>query len=102
MANGNSGKDRAVLLRVSGLEVAQEVTFEISRQGRNGSAEHTVIASGGGIAELLVTRDNSISNGLPMGTYEVEVSYGADEVLDGFFEVVPNLKNSGNGSNARR
>src|SRR5699024_9458645 len=99
VANGNSGKDRGVLRRVEGLEVGQEVNFEITSQGRNCSEEHTVIASGGGIAEWLVTRDNSISNGPPMGTYEVEATYGADKVLEGAFEVVPNLKNSSNGSN---
>src|SRR5690625_4359603 len=42
VANGNSGKDRGVLLRVDGLEVGEEVVFEITPQGRNGSAEHTV------------------------------------------------------------
>ena len=101
VANGNSGTDRGVLLRVSGLEVAQEVTFEVTRHGRNGSAEHTVPTNDEGVAEWRVTRDNSISNGPPMGTYEVQAIYGADEVLRGSFEVVPNLKDSNDGSNGK-
>lgn len=102
VANPNSGKDVGVMLRVDGLDSNQEVTFEVTRQGRNGSAEHTATANGECVAEWRVTRDNSISNGPPLGTYDVQAIYGEnDEVLNDSFDVVPSLKHQGNGPKNR-
>jgi hypothetical protein len=103
VANSNSGKDRGVMVRVDGLDAGQEVTFEVSRQGRKGSAEHTVTADGEGVAEWRVTRDNSISNGPPLGIYEIQATYGENdnEVLNDSFDVVPNLGHRGNGPKNR-